>query len=471
MNRLPLMLILASIAVGQSHTFDTWFTGRTLRFDYYHSGIATEEHISLDQLRLEGPWPGGRTYLVDDSNTGKFLFEVYDEAGGELIYSKGFASIYGEWETTGEAREGMWRSFHESQRFPEPKAPVKLVLNKRQTDGNFAPFYDTVIDPASRFVNRSAVAPAGKIHTLQDNGPTHKKVDLLYLGDGYTKRERIKFRKDAQRMMEYLFKAEPFNSHRGDFNVRAIWVESAESGISNPRQGVWRDNPLGLSYNSFDSDRYVLTYANKAVREVAAQAPYDALVIINNDRKYGGGGIFNLYATAAAHSSQASYLAVHEFGHSFAGLADEYYTSSTAYEDFNPPGVEPWEPNATALLDPENLKWKHLVDEDTPIPTPWDQAAYDEASYAYQEKRNRLRAEGASEEAMEALFSEVKSITKPMLEGQEYFGKVGAFEGAGYKAKGLYRPQVDCIMFTRNPGCFCKVCSEAIVKVIETHTK
>ena len=388
-----------------------------------------------------------------------------------LLYSRGFASIYGEYETTGPAHQGIWGSVHESQRYPEPKQPVRLVLKKRQPDGTFATFHTTEVDPQSRFVDRSVIAPRGKVWSLFENGPPAVKVDFLVLGDGYTKKELKQFHKDVERLMGILFNTEPYRSRKDDFNVWAIDVPAAESGISNPRKGVWRDNPLGCSYNSMDSDRYVLTYANRAVRDISAQAPYDAVVILVNDRKYGGGGIFNLYTTAATQSNQAPYLIVHELGHSFGGLADEYYTSPTAYEEFNPPGVEPWEPNITALLDPTRLKWWHLMESDTPVPTPWGKAAYDSASYAYQEKRTALREAGASEEAMEELFAEVKSITQPMLEADEYYGKVGAFEGAGYEPVGLYRPEIDCIMFSRNRSAFCRVCAEAIERVIDLYVK
>jgi hypothetical protein len=253
--------------------------------------------------------------------------------------------------------------------------------------------------------------------------------------------------------------------------VRAVHVPSAESGISNPRKGVWRDSPLGCSFNSFDSDRYVLTFANRAMREAAAQAPYDAIVMLFNDRKYGGGGIYNLYSTCAADSAEADYLLVHEFGHSFGGLGDEYYTSQVSYEDFNPENVEPWEPNLTRLLDPANLKWRDLVDADTPLPTPWDQDAYDALSLAYQAKRTEMRERQATEEEMEALFDEVRSKTKPLLESQPYFAKVGAFEGGGYEAKGVYRPEVDCIMFTRNPKTFCAVCERALHRTIDLYAR
>ncbi len=471
------MLILAPIfaacvttAGAATSDFDALFTGRTLRYDYNHAGTATEEHIAPDRFRLEGEWPGSRTQLVDETNMGKYMFLVVDPGTNRTIYSRGFASIYGEWETTGEAKES-WRVLHESQRFPEPRMPVQVVLKKRAPDGTFRELHSTTVDPASRFVDRSAVAPAGDVFTVHEGAHPSRAVDLLLVGEGYTAEQGDKFRADVQRLVDEFFRWEPYRSRKSAFNVRALHVPSAEAGISNPRQGVWRDSPLGLSFNAFDSDRYVLTYANAALREAAALAPYDALVLVFNDRKYGGGGIFNLWCTTAADSSQADYLFVHEFGHSFAGLADEYYTSQVSYEDFNPPGYEPWEPNVTALLDPENIKWKDLVEAGTKLPTPWDQAAYDEASYAYQAKRQKLRAEGASEEVMEALFDEVKSITKPMLEGQDHFGRVGAFEGAGYQAKGLFRPEVDCIMFTRNPTVYCKVCTRAIERVIDLYAR
>jgi hypothetical protein len=473
-EELAMIAFLTTLAVALSiatSDFDSTFTGRTLRFDYYHSGTAAEEHVSIDRVRLEGDWPGSRVHLVDATNLGKYLFAVVDAETNRTIYSRGFASIYGEWETIDEARKGVWRTFHESMRFPEPKGPVQLVLKKRADDGTFREIFSTLVDPASRFVNRSPVTPRGTVWTLFENGPAARKVDLLVLGDGYTVREQKKFRDDVARLVGALFETEPFRSRRSDFNVRAIGVAAAESGISNPRKASWRDSPLGLSFNAFDSDRYVLTTANETLREIAAQAPYDTLIVVFNDRKYGGGGIFNLWATCSSDTEPAPYVFVHEFGHSFAGLADEYYTSQVAYESFTPPGVEPWEPNVTALLDPARLKWRDLVDPSVPVPTPWSQEAYDATSLQYEEKRSRLTREKAPEDAMEELFREVKQVTDPMLRAETYAGKVGAFEGAAYEAKGLYRPEVDCIMFTRNPTAFCKVCSRAIEKVIRIYAE
>jgi hypothetical protein len=215
----------------------------------------------------------------------------------------------------------------------------------------------------------------------------------------------------------------------------------------------------------------MLTFSNEALREVAAQAPYDALILLANTKKYGGGGIYNLWSTCAADTEPASYVFVHEFGHCFGGLADEYYSSQVAYENFTPAGREPWEPNVTALLDVQRLKWRDLVADGTPLPTPWDQKGYDEIDLAYQKRRAEAIASGADDAANEALMRENKAATKARLEGEKFFGKVGAFQGACYEPKALYRPEVDCIMFTRNPTRFCRVCARSIERVIETCTK
>jgi hypothetical protein len=470
--------VLAALPPGAAAAgdggFDQRLTGRTLRFDYFHTGTAGEEHVSLDRLRLEGEWPGSRTRLLDDTGLGKYLFSVVDPATGLPLYTRGFASIYGEWETTGEALGGVWRTFHESQRFPEPRGPVQLVIAERGPGGGFREIFSTVVDPAGRDVDRSPVPARGEVWTVAEHGPPATEVDLLILGDGYTAAQAADFRADVERLAGALFSTEPFAGHRDDFNVRAVTLASPAPGVSDPRApggDGWRSTPLGLSYNAFDSERYVLTFANRELREIAAQAPYDALILLANSRKYGGGGIFNLWTTAAAHSAEAPYLVVHEFGHSFAGLADEYYTSQVSYEQLAPPGTEPWEPNVTALVDPEALKWKDLVEPDTPIPTPWDQATFDRVSLDYQRRRQELREAGAPEERMEELFREVKAITQPMLQGEEWAGHVGAFEGAAYQAKGLYRPAADCIMFTRNPDTFCPVCARGIERVIALYTE
>src|SRR4051794_220497 len=371
--------LLVSITWQQSRSaFDTHFTGATMRVDYFHTGgPAPGENIALDRVVNDGEWPGSRTQLIDVTNLGKYRFEVRDKATTEVMYSRGFASVYGEWETTGE-RKTVHRTFHESLRFPWPREPVIVTLSKRQPDDSFASIWTTEIDPGSRFVVAASMKQhAGRVWPVFINGPTATKVDLLVIGEGYTAGEMTKFHADVKRLLPALFEQEPFKSRRSDFNVRALDLPAPESGVNRPNAGVFRRTPLSAEYNIFDSERYVLTLDNRALRDAASAAPYEFIEILVNDKTYGGGGIFNDQATASVDSAFSPYVFVHEFGHHFAALADEYYTSDVAYESGAAVKPEPWEPNITALHDAEQLKWKDLVTPGTPLPTPWNKDDYE----------------------------------------------------------------------------------------------
>jgi hypothetical protein len=463
------VLLVLALCPSVGAGFDDDFTGQTLRVDYYHTGMAEEEHFALHRIRVEGPWPGSHTQTIDTTNLGKYLVEVVDLKSNRVLYTRGFASIYGEWETTGEAREGTWRAIQEAVRLPEPRRPFQLRIRKRSSDQSFHEIWSLAIDPASRFVDRGPL-PSADVVELLIHGDPAVKADLVILGDGYSAGQMADFEADARRAVEALFSVEPFASRRGDFNVRAIKTPAERSGISRPRAGKFRTTPLGARYNSFDSERYILTLEAHAWRDVAAAVPYEFVLILVKERKYGGGGIFNLYSTAAMDSAFADYLVVHEFGHHFAGLGDEYFTSPVAYEGFGGEHMEPWEPNVTALGDPERLKWRDLVGDDTPLPTPWEKEQYETRSRELQKRRAELREQGAPEEQLEALFREERELFTKMLGEQEYSGSVGAFEGALYEAQGLYRPAIDCIMFTRDDIGFCPVCRRAITRVINLHT-
>jgi IgA peptidase M64/peptidase M64-like protein len=435
----------------------------TMRLDYYHTGNAKQEMFSLDRVVIERlPWPGDPANAMDDSNLGNYLFEVHDQATGRLLYSRGFNSVYGEWVTTDEAKTTS-RTFSESLRFPAPSAPAKVVLKERQ-DGIFHEAWSASIDPKDKFIDTSHPPSPGPLLTIQNSGDPAKKVDLLILGDGYTAAERPKFENDARRMIEILFSTSPFREHRRDFNVWGLCPPADESGISRPSSGLHRHNPLGTTYDTFDVERYILTTDNRTLRDVASYAPYEFIEIMVNGKTYGGGGIFNQYATVAVDSAWAPYVFVHEFGHHFAALADEYYTSQVAYAAATK-SVEPWEPNATALLDPSNLKWKDLVATGTPTPTPWRKDEFEAYEHEIQSKRHDLRAQGRPEAEMDALFHEEKQKEATLLGSDKYADKVGAFEGANYEAHGYYRPQENCIMFTRHDS-FCAVCSRAIERII-----
>lgn len=441
---------------------------QTMRLDYFHSGNRDTEMFSLDEVVFEAlPWTGNMQQPIDQTLRGKYLFEISD-ANGKVSWSRSFSSIYGEWETTGEARE-MNRTFHESLRFPAPTSAFTVTLKKRGAGNQFANIWQIDVDPDDYMHHHESARYADQVVAILNNGDPATKVDLLLLGDGYTAAEHDDFVAKAREMTDVLFATSPFKERKDDFNVWALAPAAAESGVSRPSTGIYRDSPIGASYDTFRSERYVLTLDNKEWRRIASSTPYDFVEILTNTETYGGGGIYGLYSTAAANGEWAPYLFVHEFGHHFAGLADEYYTSSVAYEA---PEVitEPYEPNVTALLDPENLKWKHLVKNSTPLPTPWPKQAYEEHSIAAQARRAQMRAENVPEAQMNALFRENKEFAEDLFADNPYRDAVGAFEGANYQAKGYYRSEQNCLMFTRFEQ-FCAVCAAAIEQVIDEYTR
>ncbi|HLG13352.1 MAG TPA: IgA Peptidase M64 [Blastocatellia bacterium] len=466
----PIRLVAAASIVLL--TLSSWVQAvtPTIRVDYYHTGNASQEMFSVDRIVIEPlPWPGNPARAIDDTNLGKYFFEIIDRKTNRVLFSRGFASIYGEWETTDEAKTAN-RTFHESLRFPAPDAPVQIVLKKRDPRNAFREVWSVIVDPKDQFIDNSRPRSPGPLIELEKNGDPASKVDFLILGDGYTAAEVKKFEKDARRLMEILFATSPYKERRKDFNVWALCPPAAESGISRPSTGIHRRSPVGATYDAFGSERYVLTFDNRLFRDVASFAPYDFVEILVNNQTYGGGGIFGLYSTVAADSLWAPYIFVHEFGHHFAGLADEYYTSPVAYAPATE-RVERWEPNVTALLDPASLKWKELVSTGTPLPTPWEKETYETYSREIQKRRRQIRSEGRPEAEMDALFREQMARESQMFSAEKFAGKVGAFEGALYEAKGYYRPQIDCIMFSRNQVPFCAVCRGAIERVIDLYSR
>ena len=323
---------------------------------------------------------------IDDTNRGKYFFEIADAAGGRTLYSRGFSSIYGEWETTAEAKT-MNRTFSESVRFPSVERPFDVVIRSAMIATLFARSGRSRIDPVGQ-VRRSEGCERmqAALMRIRNAGDPGDKLDLLILGDGYTAAERAKFQRDARRLVDALLKTSPFTERQNDINVWGLVPAAAESGISRPSQGIHRRSPIGATYDAFDSERYILTFENRAFRDIAANAPYDVVEILTNSATYGGGGIFGLYGTVAADSAWAPYVFVHEFGHHFAALADEYYTSDVAYLPAAN-RIEPWEPNVTALVDPSALKWRELVTPGTPLPTPWPKDEFEGYMRTTQEER------------------------------------------------------------------------------------
>ncbi|MFA6437683.1 MAG: M64 family metallopeptidase [Bacteriovoracaceae bacterium] len=466
-----LLIIFCCAASLSAQTFQQYFLDKTLRVDYYHTGTKGTEIFALDKIYDEGIWSGSKTQLVDNLNYGEYMLRVFNVASGIVIYSRGFSTMFNEWHSTDESNAGILKTFHETVRIPFPKATVQLTISRRDKKMIFHELFSTVIDPNDHsVVNIQKRAPQFKSVKLVDNGAPEKKVDLLIIGDGYATADMQKFRDDAKHYSDVLLGTSPFKERKKDFNVWTIEVESKESGIDKPGKNEWKENALGSMYDTFGSARYILTEENRILRDIAGHVPYDAIAILVNDNRYGGGGIYNLYSTCFTQTDykgmewQMDYVFVHELGHSFGGLGDEYYTSSVSYTDFYQASVEPWEPNLTAATNKEQLKWKSFVDVSTPIPTPWNKTAYDSLE-ALRGKLDRLAPDYYSKR--EPLYQACQSIVK----NAEYKGNVGTFEGGGYVSKGIYRPAVDCRMFSLSLVGFDPVCSAAIEKVIDSYVK
>ena len=441
----------------------------TWRLDFYHTGGKSTEVFAVDRVVIEPlAWPDADDNRIDRTMFGSYRFEVRDTTG-KVLYSRGYSPIYAEWMLTSEAGSED-RTFHESLRFPAPAGKVDVVVSKRDADNRFVEAWRTRVDPASIFVDRSPVATLTPL-AVERHGDPRDKVDVLLLADGYTAGEcRTKFPRDARRMADILFAVEPYKARRNDFNVWGLCPPSPKSGVSRPSTGTHIATPVGTTYDFFGSERYVLTTDNRAFRTIAANAPYEFATILVNSATYGGGGLYNIYSTAAVDNDWAAYLFIHEFGHHFAALADEYYTSPVAYQ---PPAtiVEPWEPNVTALLDPANLKWKDLATPGAPIPTPWPKEQFESYSRSLQARRAKLRADRRPESEMSALFREERAFDSALFANAPHAKTIGAFQGANYDARSFYRPAIDCLMFTRDNVPFCPVCTRTISEIIDSYSR
>ncbi len=419
MKLIPVYLLLAlSLTAPAQLAFDDYFTDRTMRFDFMLAGNSVTTKVFPVSFREEPFWGGSLTNLTDKFNYGSFKYEVFDAATGTLIYSRGFCTLYQEWQTTAEAQQ-IERSFHEVATFPFPKNKVNFVLSIRGRDGLFSKLYETAIDPASYFITREK--PDAAIATrIYGTGDPHTSFDIAFIAEGYTKEEAEKFRSDVKRLADVLFLEAPFDKYQDRINIWAVETPSQESGTDVPGEGIYVNTALNSSYYTFDVDRYLTTQDIGAVNDYAASAPHDQIVVLINSPRYGGGGVYNYYSAVTADHHFTPQVFTHEFGHGFAGLADEYYNSEVAYEEFYPLDVEPWEPNITTRVNFES-KWKDMIAKSVPVPTPND---------------------------------------------KRYTGVTGLFEGGGYAAKGIYRPSFDCRMKSNQADSFCEVCQTAIENMI-----
>lgn len=415
---LLLLTVLCSLSSFAQESFDTYFEKKSLRIDFALSGNLQHQSAAIQQLREEPVWGGPQKNLIDQFNYGGYYINVYDKATNKLIYSRGFNTLFEEWRSTEQAKTET-QSWTNSASIPYPKAPVYIEITAREkSDMQFHPLLKQEVDPKSIFIDRGKLKE-NKIYSVQNNGSSTEKVDLVFIAEGYTAAEQEKFIADAKRFTDALFNTPPFDTRRNDFNVWAVVLASEESGTDISGKGIFKNTALNSGYYTFGVDRYLTTPDMKSIRDAVWNVPCDAVFLLINAETYGGGGMYNFYACGTADHPKTPVVFTHEFGHSFAGLADEYFSSEVAYQDFYNLKYEPWEPNITTLVNFDS-KWKDLLPAKTPIPTPLN---------------------------------------------DEYKEGIGVFEGGGYLAKGIYRPKDHCMM--RDYAPFCPACSRAILRMID----
>jgi hypothetical protein len=403
--------------------FDDYFINKTLRFDYFHAGTDKSEEFYYDEIIEEPYWGGHKVNLVDKFEYGNYLFKVYDSSSNKLLYSRGYSTLFSEWQTTDEAKE-IRRVFNETVTFPFPKKTVRLEIFSRNRKGIFELKFTHFINPENKYITKERKLV---FDTLQvyNSGNYNEKLDIVLIPEGYTKEEMNKFKEDTKKFAKYLLECSPYKENANKINIWAVLAESKESGTDMPPLGVWKNTILNSRFWTFKLERYLMIEDNKTLRNIASNVPYDQIYVIVNTNKYGGGAIYNHYAVCVRENTYENYVFVHEFGHAFAGLGDEYYTSSVAYNEFYKLDVEPWEPNLTTLVNFDK-KWKNMLDKDTPVPTP---------------------------------------STK------DWENKLGVFEGGGYSGKGIYRPKQDCTMKSKTYNNFCPVCTKSIEDMINFYSK
>lgn len=415
-------LFTSGIVTAQTIDYDTYFTPERMRIDLIFAGDCDQQEVFLSGLKKEFAWSGPKKELLDPFRYGEYYLEVI--SGEKVIFSRGFCSLFQEWRTTEEAKRTK-KAFTLSQTIPFPKSTIKVSIYERSKKSGLFEIMNTfTIDPNHKSVNCEKENNF-EVATIHHSGDPAEKVDLLFIAEGYTAEQMDKFIEDVNRFTKALFETEPYAQRKDDFNVRAVKSISEDSGTDIPHQDIWRNTVVGSTFYTFDIDRYLTAPDQTRISSIASNAHYDALYVIVNTDKYGGGGIYNFYGLSMSGGRSVSEVFVHEFGHSFAGLADEYYSSEVAYEDYYNLTLEPWEPNITTLVD-FNKKWRDLLGAQIPIPTP-DKA--------------------------------------------EYKDVLGVFEGGGYMTKGIYRPAVNCRMKSNNAPGFCEACQRAISQMIDYYTK
>lgn len=398
--------------------YKSFFTDKACRVDFHFCGNAHETAVFLDKIKQEPFWGGRHGHLSTDLNLGDFRFRVLDSLTNQQIYIDGFSALFHEWQSTPEALITS-KSFEQTIQFPFPQRAVNLIIEKRLDFNKWYELFRYSLSPTDKLIQKSVPKPV-PLKIISKMASPENAIDIAVIAEGYTANDRTKFFRDAQKLAENLLTHEPFAKYKNRINVYAIAAPSEQSGISLQKDSGWKNTAVSSHFYTFYEPRYLTTTNSFDLRDLAALVPYDAIYILANTSTYGGGGIYNFYALTAADNKLATQVTVHEFGHSFAGLADEYFYDKDVLDGTYNTKKEPWEPNITTLVQFEN-KWKNQITGEMSIPTPG--------------------------------CDSIKT-------------KIGIFEGGGYLKKGIYRPAYDCRMRTNKAPEFCPVCKEAIERMI-----
>ena len=417
-----ILFFLFCLYVG-AQGFDDWFQDKTLRLDYSFSGDNQSQYIFLDETKWFDGWYGRRVNMDSLLLSGNGQICVRDSKSEQILYRYSFSTLFQEWQGTEEATRTP-KSFDNVFLVPFPKYPVDITITLTDTHNKVNGRMIHHVDPNDILIRPMSVDNNIKWKYLMQSGDSKEKIDIAFVAEGYRKDEQDVFEKDCKASIDALVSHEPFKSMIDRFNFITVMDPSQHSGVSIPHDNVWKNTALSSNYDTFYSDRYLTTLQLKKLHNVLSGLPYEHIIILANTDNYGGGGIYNSYLMSAAHNKKSIPVLVHEFGHSFAGLADEYFYDD-AYEVMYPLDTEPWEPNITTLVDFKS-KWADMLEPHTSIPT--------------------------------------------VPTGNDLYTQVGVYEGAGYQSKGVYRPVQECRMKINEASDFCPVCQRAIRRMIDYST-
>ena len=419
---LSLMCLFVTLSL-QAQAFSDYFANKTLRIDYIFTGNAAKQEVCLDGLSSLPSWAGRKQHLSELPLQGNGQIVMRDKASGTIIYKTSFSSLFQEWLETDEAK-AVTKGFENSFLVPYPLRPAEIEITLLDPRRNIRTSMKHIVNPNDILIHQKGTDHITPHKYLLQSGTAEKCIDVAILAEGYTLEEMDTFYKDAAIACESLFSHEPFQSMKKRFNIVAVASPSEDSGVSVPRLGEWKRTAFNSHFSTFYSDRYLTTSRVKSIHDALAGIPYEHVIILANTEEYGGGGIYNSYTLTTAHHPKFRPVVVHEFGHSFGGLADEYFYDDDVMTDTYPLDIEPWEQNISTRVNFAS-KWEDMLVKGTPIPTPTSE-----------------------------------KVKYP----------IGVYEGGGYSAKGIYRPADNCRMRTNEYPAFCPVCQRAVRRIIDFYT-